>query len=346
MAKKGDAKKGADKKKARKKRERVAQARSMAEDAGDSRGIAAAFSAVRTLPAPGRTQAGSWDLHMHSTYSDGSCTVDELIAHARAAGLARIAITDHDALTQLSSIRARSRELGFPVLAGTEVSTRDPRTGRKVHMLAYGLEATPDESAPVERLVAPTRYARTANTLWQAWVLKNQDAEFSGKRISLDELLAVAGESTAVYKQHLMEALTARPYRDPDYQFCYRCWFKGESRAAHDIDYPTPKDAVRAIREQGGTPVLAHAGQTNSWELIPDLVHAGLLGIEVFHPDHGEAERALAIGAAERYGLLVTGGSDYHGKYGAAPAVGTCFVAPEEAASPVEELFEREATLS
>lgn len=297
-------------------------------------------------PVEGRTALGSWDLHNHSVFSDGSCTVDELIAQARAAGLTRIAITDHDSLSQLSYIRSRSRELSFPVLAGCEVSARDPATGRKVHILAFSIEATPDGSGPLEQLVAPTLYARTANSLWQAWVLKNQDIEFSGHRISFDEILEVAGPSTAVYKQHVMEALTRRPHNDPDYRFCYQCWFKGDSPANHDIDYPTATEAVRAIREQGGVPVLAHPGQTKSWALVPELVGAGLLGIEAFHPDHGEVEQNLAFDIAERFGLLVTGGSDYHGKYGNSPALGTSFVCPEEAGSAVEGLFAREAGLS
>lgn len=294
----------------------------------------------------GRTVLGSWDLHSHSVYSDGSCTVDELVARARAAGLTRIAITDHDSLAQLSYVRSRSRELSFPVLAGTEVSACDPATGRKVHILAFGLEATADASGPLERLMAPVCYARTANSLWQARVLKGQDVEFSGHRVSLDEIVDVAGPSTAVYKQHIMEAVTRRPYTDPDYQFCYQCWFRGESPANHAIEYPTAVEAVRAVREQGGVPVLAHPGQTKSWALIPELVGAGLMGIEAFHPDHGPVEQSLAFEIAERLGLFVTGGSDFHGKYGPSPSMGASFVRPEEAGSKVEGLFATEAALS
>lgn len=96
---------------------------------------------------------GSWDLHTHSTFSDGEYTVEELIEQARACGLARLAITDHDSVSQLSFIRDRARTLGFPVLAGCEVSAVNPKTGKKVHILAYGLEATPDGSGPLERIV-------------------------------------------------------------------------------------------------------------------------------------------------------------------------------------------------
>ena len=296
-------------------------------------------------PAKTRTAEGAWDLHSHSTFSDGSCTVDELIAEARAAGLARLAITDHDTLAQLSSVRARARVLDYPVLAGLEVSARDYTTGRNVHILAFGVEATSDGSGPLEQMVGHTLYQRTANTLWQAWMLQKVGAEFSGRHVSLDEVVATAGESKGVYKQHLMESRTPRHRNDPDYRFFYHCQLKGTSPANHDIVYPAAVDAVRAVCAQGGVAVLAHPGQMDSWSAIPELVKAGLSGIEAFHPDHGAAEEAMAFEAAGRYGLFITGGSDYHGKYGAPAALGTAFVMPKEAGARVEELFAREAHL-
>ena len=310
--------------------------------------VAARPMAPQDAPCPSsaRTVVGAWDLHSHSTFSDGSASVDELIAEARAFGLAALAVTDHDSLRQLSSVRALARREGFPVLAGTEVSARDYTTGRNVHILAFGLEATPDGSGPLERIVDDTLRQRTANTLWQAWLLRRRGAEFSGRYISLDEVVATAGASLGVYKQHVMEALTHRHHEDPDYQFFYQCQFKGESPANHDIVYPAAADAVRAICEQGGVAVLAHPGQMNSWASLPELVAAGLAGIEAYHPDHGPVDTSLAFEAAARYGLFVTGGSDYHGKYGAPASLGEACVMPDEAGPRVEELFAREARLS
>ena len=106
---------------------------------------------------------GSYDLHAHSAFSDGSQTVSELIAEARERGLAGIAVVDHDSLRQLSSVRAEARAAGFPVLAGVEVSCIDATSGRKVHILVYGLEATPDGSGPLERIVDETLARCSAN---------------------------------------------------------------------------------------------------------------------------------------------------------------------------------------
>ena len=227
----------------RKAGRKAAKARKRAaEDAATKLVQCARASADTTLRIQEpRSAEGAWDLHNHSVFSDGSKTVDELVAEARAAGLARIAITDHDTLAQLSYVRGRSRELGFPVLAGTEVSAHDPATGRKVHILAFGLEATPDASGPLERLVAQTLFDRTANTLWQAWVLRRAGAEFSGHTVSLDEVVAVAGESsragrrptrttasaTAVSSRATASRRTTSPRR-PRWTPCARC----ASRAA------------------------------------------------------------------------------------------------------------------
>lgn len=293
-----------------------------------------------------RCEQGRFDLHMHSTFSDGSDSVDELLRAGRAAGLAGIAVTDHDCLRQLSAVRARARALGYPALAGVEVSARNPRSGRKVHVLGFSLEATPGETGPLERLVGHTLRARTANSLWQAWLLGRSGVEGGGRALSLDAVCDVARHSTGVYKQHVMEALTHRPYVDPGYQATYARTLRGGAAASRDIDYPAAVDVVRAIREQGGVAVLAHPGQMNSWGIVGELVEAGLQGIEAFHPDHTREDERHALGVAADRGLFVTGGSDYHGRYGRPERVGYRFVTLEEAGPRVAELFVREEELA
>lgn len=285
------------------------------------------------------------DLHMHSTFSDGSQTVDELVREARGAGLSGIGITDHDALSHLSRVRARARELGFPVLAGVEVTACDPATCRKVHLLGYSLKATSDGLGPLERIVDETRARRVATSLWQAWTIRRAGVSFEGRVLSLDRVADVARESTGVYKQHVMEALCRLPYVDERYQKLYRSLFKGSGIAARDIVYPSCVEVVQAIREQGGVAVLAHPGQLDSWGVVPSLVVAGLQGIEAHHPDHTvrDVERARTL--AREHGLFVTGGSDAHGRYGADRAIGSCGLREEEVDERVAELFSVEKEL-
>ena len=110
---------------------------------------------------------------------------------------------------------------------------------------------------------------------------------------------------------------------------------------------------MRAIREQGGVPVLAHPGQKDSWSAIPDLISCGLMGIEAYHPSHTPEDVDRAFEAAERFGehlaeregMLTTGGSDFHGRYSSAPCLGTAYLAPQEATERLNALFEIEQTL-
>lgn len=297
----------------------------------------------------GAIREGRLDLHSHSTFSDGSETARTLMRQARALGLAGLAVTDHDCIRQLSAVRQMAREEGLPVLAGCEVSAFDPASGHKVHLLAFGLEATPDESGPLERLVAPTLRARTATTLWQAWRLwrLGELRTTGGEPFGIDRVVEVAGESEGVYKQHVMQAACGLPRRDPAYRELYKRWFgRPDGLAASDIAYPEAEAAVRAIRTQDGVPVLAHPGQMDNWAAIPGLVAAGLMGIEAHHPDHTAADVARAREAAAAHRLFVTGGSDFHGRYGTPPVLGTCTVATDEAGAAVRGLFEREASLS
>lgn len=283
-----------------------------------------------------------FDLHMHSTFSDGSESVESLIRHAREQGLAGIAITDHDSLTQLASVRNTTRELGFPVLAGVEVSTFDAASGRKAHILAYGLSATESGDSKLERILATTLQLRTANTLWQAWTIIRNDISFYGRGLALDDAMQVGSASTSVYKQHIMEALTGLPYNDPEYQRVYRLLFKDGGIAQISFPYPDTCEVICAIRELGGHPVLAHAGQMDNWSAVPQFVEAGLEGIEVHHPDHGDAEVAQALELAERFGLMRTGGSDYHGKFGGPANVGCVTISADEAGEAVLSLFDEE----
>lgn len=115
---------------------------------------------------------GSYDLHAHSAFSDGSQTVSELIAEARERGLRASRWSTTIACDNFRPCERQARAAGFPVLAGVEVSCIDATSGRKVHILVYGLEATPDGSGPLERIVDETLALRCANSLWQAWTLE------------------------------------------------------------------------------------------------------------------------------------------------------------------------------
>ena len=147
----------------------------------------------------------------------------------------------------------------------------------------------------------------------------------AGYEVDVERALELGRASTCLYKQHLMAALTSEPYPSAAYRTLYRSLFKNGGICDRDIDYVDARDAVRVVVEDGGLAVLAHPGQLDSYDLLPDLVECGLGGIERFHPDHTLADHARCAELAVRYRLVCTGGSDYHGKFGRVPHVGFAF---------------------
>lgn len=258
------------------------------------------------------------DLHMHSAVSDGSCTAYELACMAWRAGLTHMAITDHDTTAGIDEALRAAAAVGIAGVGGVEISAYDFIRGRKVHILGLGMG---QDSPAVEALCSPVLERRDQMTRWQLDVLLEL-----GHQVNVDLFEQLAARSTCAYKQHLMAALTSASYSSREYRSLYRSLFKGEGPCARDIAYVDARDAVRAILEDGGVPVLAHPGQTDSWDFLPELVSCGLAGIEVWHPDHTSLDVSRALEAASGHGLLCTGGSDFHGAFGAPPQVGFCQV--------------------
>ncbi|MEA5020731.1 MAG: PHP domain-containing protein [Gordonibacter sp.] len=254
------------------------------------------------------------DFHVHTTMSDGSDTFEEVLQQARARGIERIAFTNHDTTVGLDEAYALGARYNIEVVGGIEVSAWDARCQRKVHVLGLGVY----EGAPaLAALCNPLLDRRRANSLWQLDRLVESDYE-----VDVDYALALGRASTCLYKQHLMAALTKDPYPSSAYRTLYTSLFKEGGICDRDIAYIDVRDAVAAIVEDGGLAVLAHPGQLNSFDMIPSLVACGLGGIEQYHPDHTPADRSLCADLAERYDLICTFGSDYHGRFGSIPYVG------------------------
>ena len=274
----------------------------------ETSGDAAATPKRAVAVAPGAA------LHVHTTLSDGSDTFEEVLAQARERGIGRVAFTNHDTTRGLDEAAALGRRFGVQVTGGIEVSAYDFKRDRKVHVLGLGLR----EDAPaLAALCGPLLERRNANSLWQLDRLVE-----AGYPVDAERALALGRASTCLYKQHLMAALTDEPYVSPAYRALYRSLFKDGGICDRDIAYVDVRDAVRAIAEDGGMPVLAHPGQQDSYDLVPSLAACGLGGIERHHPDHTPADHVRCTQLAERYNLVCTSGSDYHGRFGSIPHVG------------------------
>ncbi len=263
------------------------------------------------------------DLHIHTRYSDGSLWPREAIVAAKSRGLGFVSFVDHDTTAGTAAAVSIGLRMGVTVLPGVEISAFDFDRGRKVHILGYNYRMP---ATNIEAICRPIREARDANTHRQA-----EQISRAGYDINLDQVRAHARgpnfdptshPEPVLYKQHIMLALIDSGYTDSIYSDLYRQLFKGDGIAAHDIEYVDARDAVAAIRADGGIAVLAHPGQLDSWEIVPDLVDAGLGGIELYHGDHSPDDQSRTRELATRYELIMTGGSDDHGEYGSDHAMG------------------------
>ena len=241
------------------------------------------------------------DLHVHSTVSDGSSAIGQLIDEARNKGLDAIAITDHDTMSHIVQIPA---DTSIQVIAGVEISAVHHSTNTRAHVLGYNIQ----RPEIITAFTQPLLEARNKNSERQAELLIK-----SGFRIDINKLARADGKY--LYKQHIMDWLVTTgqvPYMFGDF---YQKTFKQSGICAFDIEYTDVFDAVRMVKKAGGLAVLAHPGQQQNFKLIPYLVRSGLDGLEFNHFSNSRKDKEVILDYANRHNLFLTGGSDYHGKY-------------------------------
>ena len=248
------------------------------------------------------------DLHTHSSWSDGTCDVDELLRRARRAQLDVLALTDHDTIDGWAELPQAVAATGVAVVPGIEVSAE--HESLSVHVLALLVE--PDADSELAREMARARCSRVERARSMVELIA------ADHPITWEDVRAqAAGETTVIGRPHIADALVARgaiPDRSAAFQEIL------SPSGPYYVPYyaPGPVQAVRAIREAGGVAIVAHPGSVTRdadlpVDLLEEMVGAGLAGIEVEHREHDEAERARLRDFATTHDLLITGGSDYHG---------------------------------
>ena len=246
------------------------------------------------------------DLHTHTDESDGTYTPAQLIAEAAALGLEALGITDHDTLAGYDSALPLAREAGVDLVCGIELSTK--LRGRSVHLLGYFLEAPPSQAfrdwLREQQLSRRDRNARLADKL-----------RSMGIQVSLTEVEA-RGKSLAG-RPHFAQVMVEKGYVR-DTREAFDDYLDESAKGYVDRKEPTFAEGVQKIVEGGGLPSLPHPVRVprngeDFEELIGEMLDAGLRAIEAYHSDHQPQDERLFLGQAERYGLAVTGGSDFHG---------------------------------
>ncbi len=252
------------------------------------------------------------DLHLHSTFSDGSLSPRQIAELASHLHIHAISITDHDTLAGQAEALAAGREYGIKIITGIEISARSRQLDRKVHILGYGVRDT----QRVEAACLPYLLSRHKASLKRIALLRK-----AGYPIDVDIVLGYTGKSRIIYRQHIMHALIDRGYGSSIYGLLYnRCFGKG-GIAVVESDCIEACDAVGLVKDAGGLAVLAHPFSYGSMELLPKLKAAGLDGIEYSHPSNDTQRQQDIMDAATQLGLFLTGGSDAHGLYTEGPCL-------------------------
>lgn len=249
----------------------------------------------------------SGDLHCHTRLSDGTLSIDEIIALAKARGLDTIAVTDHDCLAGTVRAKIIGDRNGIKVIPGVELSAVNREDGREVHILCY----LPDFPDRLEGLCHSSTAARKRAS--QYMMIKAAQRFGIGGEI----IKRCATGSTCLYKQHIMHALVECGLADGLYGKIYQELFvnEGERNIFVKPAYPDVFEVIEAVHAAGGIAVLAHPKLYDSFELLDRLVLSGLDGVEVWHPTADEETVQYLLAFAKKHKLLTTGGSDFHGLY-------------------------------
>jgi predicted metal-dependent phosphoesterase TrpH len=244
------------------------------------------------------------DLHLHTTASDGRCTPAELVARAAAAGVTVMAATDHDTTAGIADVRAHAERRGILAVPGIEITAVED--GRDVHMLGYFFEpANPalDEFLAVQRATRVARISAIAERLASL-----------GMPIDVGPLLADAARQKG---QSIGRPKVARAMIDAGYvadtREAFDIWLGRGGPAFVERAGPTPEDVISILHRAGGLVSLAHPGRSDMDVRLPALRDAGLDAIEVYHSDHDAIAVARYERVARDLGVLVSGGSDFHG---------------------------------
>ncbi len=250
---------------------------------------------------------GYVDLHIHTTASDGVMSPSEIVRYAKAKGLQAIAITDHDTIEGLEEGLLEGERIDFEVIPGIEISAE--HSPGSMHLLGFFL----DIHHPLlnERL----GYLQKARAERNPKIVDRLNR--LGIELTYEEVLKASGGGQ-VGRPHFAQVLLEKNYVR-SFQEAFERFLKKGAPAYVDKFRFTAKEAIHFINEAKGVAVLAHPntlnmnGYSELENLILRLTEEGLRGIEVYYPEHSVLEVAQYKTLTERYGLLMTGGTDYHG---------------------------------
>lgn len=247
------------------------------------------------------------DLHTHSNESDGTDRPAELVESAIESGITHLALTDHDSISGWQEALTQADDR-LALVLGAEISCQTT-DALSVHMLGFLFDPS---NAQLREAMEQTRNNRV--TRMERIVARLQEA---GIEITIDDVYAELREGATLGRPHLADAMVKKGIIK-DRSEAFEKFLHNRSKFYIPDASPTPERAISLIKEAGGVAIIAHPfaslrGRIISAQYLESLIDAGLDGIEIEHRDHNESERASLRELTRRYGLIFTGGSDYHG---------------------------------
>ncbi len=247
------------------------------------------------------------DLHVHTNASDGTMSPTELVRYAKKKKLKAIAVTDHDTVEGVQEALDAGALENFEVIPGIEISAEAPQG--TLHILGYCIDYTDKAFLDTISILQKAREERNPRIITKLQEL--------GLSIEFQEVVEQA-ETGQVGRPHFAQVLVQKGYVKTPREAFDRYLKRGAPAYVEKFRFQ-PAEAIAAIRKAGGIPVLAHPvtlEYKKSAELedfVKELIHLGLMGIEVLYPEHNRSLTKQYTALAEKHRMLITGGSDFHG---------------------------------
>ena len=251
------------------------------------------------------------DLHCHTKLSDGSLGIEDIISQAKRTGIDCLSITDHDTMASFSRAEVLGQREGVKILRGVELSAWDKERNSKVHILCYA----PQKPDRLEGLCLKSCEIRKACSKEMI------DKVMERFPITLESILKHTTASKSIFKQHIMRALIDYGYALEFYGELDRELFNPQTGSCYvEREYPDVNFVIDLIHTARGVAVMAHPAQYDNIELLEELAKKGKIdGVEIGHYSADESYRKALGEIADKYGLIRTGGSDFHGLYNSVP---------------------------
>ncbi|MFA5145488.1 MAG: PHP domain-containing protein [Candidatus Omnitrophota bacterium] len=242
------------------------------------------------------------DLHLHTMFSDGTYSPEELISGSRKAGLSAVSVVDHDTVDGVGPSMEIAKTQGIEVLSGIELSAE--YEGLEIHILGYLIDQENKDLLAKLEVLRENRIARVYKIVGK---LKDMGVDLNPQAV-----FDISGPGTAG-RLHIARALVLEGKVKSVFEAFQK--YIGDRCPAYVLGFKfSPSEAIKVIKDAGGIPVLAHPYLIKDDDVISKFIDCGLMGLEAYYPEHTQSMVNFYLNLARKHDLLVTGGSDCHGK--------------------------------